>query len=247
MGFARSGSRLEGNRDVTSIDSDVVLLTCSGRSRRRFPSRRLHPASRVARVPAALARVPAVVLPSDPGRADIDPVLAEHVRRRVIVAGGAPDLAAVLVRLLRTERLDVEVGYVPTARVSSVAAAWGLPTDPAAAAALALDGSAGAVPLVRDDVGGVLVGRGELRRLRGEAYCDDTLVLRGRVRRLVVAPGPNGVTVRGGPAVLAATGRAVQIGCLPATVLVDGRAHPREVTRWTWYRHVVDWRLVRPG
>ena len=43
----------------------------------------------------------------------------------------------------------------------------------------------------------------------------------------------------------AATGRAVQVGCLPATLVHDGVVHPRPVTRWAWYRHVADWLLVR--
>ncbi|WP_308259241.1 hypothetical protein [Pseudonocardia sp. H11422] len=233
---------------MSSIDSDVVLLTCrGGGSRRRFPFHGIRPASRAARVPAVLAHVPAVELPPDPGRTDIDPVLAEHLPRRLIVAGQDSDLGAVLVRLLRTERLEsVEVAYLPASRSSAAAAAWGLPTDPAAAAALALDGTATPVPLIRDDVGGVLVGRGEIRGLQGEAYCDNTLVLRGRARRLVVAPGPEGVGVLAGRGVRAATGRAVQVGCVSATAVVDGREHPRAVPRWTWYRHLVDWRLVRP-
>jgi hypothetical protein len=46
-----------------------------------------------------------------------------------------------------------------------------------------------------------------------------------------------------------AVGRAVQVGCLDAQVVSDGVAHPRPVTRWTWYRHTEPLRLVRglPG
>lgn len=233
---------------MSSIDSDVVLLTCrGGGSRRRFPFHGIRPTSRPARVPAVPAQVPVVELPPNPGRGDIDPVLSEHRPRRLIVAGQDADLGAVLLRLLRTERLEsVEVAYLPASRSSAAAAAWGLPTDPAAAAALALDGTATPMPLIRDDAGGVLVGRGEILGLQGEAYCDDTLVLRSRVRRLVVTPGPGGVTVQATRGVRAATGRAVQVGCVSATAVVDGREHPRPVTRWTWYRHLADWRLVRP-
>lgn len=43
-----------------------------------------------------------------------------------------------------------------------------------------------------------------------------------------------------------AVGRAVQVGCLPATVVSDGVTHPRQVERFTWYRHTADWLLVRP-
>jgi len=204
-----------------------------------------------------------VALPGRPGRADLDPVLAAHDPRRIVVAGTDADLAAVLVRLLRTERLDVEVAYLPPRRQSAAAACWGLPHG-RAARELALHGVGQAVPLVRDDVGGVLVGRGEIRALHGECYCDDVLVLRGDAPRLIVAPGPAGVAVRAGRGSAppdgavrpvaqsaragrgSAVGRAVQVGCLPATVVADGVPHPRPVTRYTWFRHTSDWLLVRP-
>jgi hypothetical protein len=206
--------------------------------------------------------LPAVAVPPRPGKAEIDLLLAEMAPRRLVVAGTDADLAAVLVRLLRAERLDVEVAYVPILRSSDAARTWGLPRG-RAARELALHGTARPAPLVRDDVGGVLAGRGEIRGLHGECYCDETLVLRGRTPRLVVAPTPDGVAVRAGRgrrlpsgAVRAvpqttrsgrgsAIGRAVQVGCLPATVLCDGVAHPRPVERFTWFRHTSDWLLVR--
>jgi hypothetical protein len=166
---------------VDTIDSKLVLLTCAD----DMQARRLHShGSR--RIPAP-AGVPTVMLPAHPARTDIDPVLAEHDPRRVLVAGTDADLAAVLQRLLRTERLDIELAYLPVARTPA-AQAWGLPHG-AAALALALDGVAAAVPLVRDDSGGVLVGRGEIRGMRGECYCDDVLVLRGTAPRLVARAG----------------------------------------------------------
>jgi hypothetical protein len=241
---------------VSPIDSDVVLLNCSDQGQaRRLP---VHGS----RLGGPLAALRAVVLPARPGRTDLDPVLAEHAPRRVVVAGTDADLAAVLLRLLRTERLDVEVAYLP-ARRSPATTTWGLPTGNAAAA-LAVMGTASAVPLVRDDTGGVLVGRGEIRDVRGECYCDETLVLRGQARRLVVAPRPDGIAVRAGwggraadgrmrpvPARApkgtgCALGRAVQVGCEPAIVVADGVQHPRPVPRRTWYRHTADWLLVRP-
>jgi hypothetical protein len=241
---------------VNPTDSDVVLLTCSDPGQaRRLP---VH----VSRPDSPLAALPSVALPARPGRSDLDPVLAERDPRRVVVAGTDADLAAVLVRLLRTDRLGVEVAYVPLAR-SPAAAVWGLPTG-AAAAALAVEGSATPVPLFRDDSGGVLVGRGEVRDVRGECYCDEHLVLRGPARRLVVTPTPAGIAVRAGWSGRApdgrlrpvpqrsprgtgsAVGRAVQVGCEPTTVTTDGVAHPRPVPRWTWYRHTDHWRLVRP-
>ncbi|WP_028925577.1 diacylglycerol kinase family protein [Pseudonocardia acaciae] len=188
-----------------------------------------------------------------PERADVDPLLAELAPDRVVVAGTDGDLAAVVLRLLRTERLaSVAVAYLPASADSAVAATWGLPTDPTQAVTLALHGEPDRVPLIRDDAGGILLGRGEVRPARGVVYCDDELVLRGQANRLEVTPiAPVGVDVRAvrvgllGRKVRAATGRAVQIGCLPATVLHDGAPHPRPVTRWTWYKHTEDLRLVR--
>ena len=55
-------------------------------------------------------------------------MLRELTARRLVVAGTDADLAAVLVRLLRRERLDVEVAYLP-ARRSAAARVWGLPRD----------------------------------------------------------------------------------------------------------------------
>jgi hypothetical protein len=201
-----------------------------------------------------------VVLPPRPERTDLDPVLADLEPRRVIVSGTDADLAAVLVRLLRRERLDVEVAYLP--RGKSVAAQmWGLPRD---AVGLALDGTATPVPLIRDDSGGVLVGEASVRDLRGECYCDETLVLRGLGRRLLVRPTHGGIAVRASrtgrppdghtravsPRAPAgrgsAVGRAVQLGGAAFTPVLDGVAHPRPVTRWAWYRHTSDWLFVAP-
>jgi hypothetical protein len=202
-------------------------------------------------LPTTLAGVPVHPVSPRPGREEVDPVLDST--ERLVVAGTDADLAAVALRLLRTERLAaLELAYLPVAADSPVAAVWGLPTDPERAAALAVHGEPDPVPLIRDDSGGVLLGRGELRPLRGVVYCDEQLVLRGQARRLVVTPlAPVGVDVRAvrlglfGPRVRAAAGRAVQVGCLATTVQVDGVKQPRPVTRWTWYRHTENLRLVR--
>lgn len=228
---------------MASIDQELVLLTCGDRPVRRFPFHGSRPAARLGRVPGVLAHVPAVALPARPGKDDVDPVLKEREPRRVIVHGDDADLASVLVRLLRRDLLHVEVAFVPAVRRSAVAMAWELPRD---AAALALDAPARPTPLIRDDTGGVLVGRGVVRDVEGEAYCDNTLVLRGRVRRLVAVPGPGGVSALPGKGVRAATGRALQIGSTGARVEVEGVPHPRPAPRWTWYRHTADWLLVRP-
>jgi hypothetical protein len=193
-------------------------------------------------------RVPA------PGRTEIDPLLAALDGRRLAVCGTDADLAAVVLRLLRTERLDdVPVAYLPAGDYSAAAALWGLPTDPRRALDLALRGEPHRVPLVRDDAGGVLVGLGVLAPVRGAAYCDDEQVLRGQARRFAVTPDPTGGAglvvrvVRRGllGRVRTAYGRAAALACLPTLPVCDGVPHPRPVSRWTWYRHTEDLRLVR--
>ncbi len=241
---------------MTSIDSEVVLLTCAGSAPapRRLP---LHGSRR----PRTLPDIPRIDLSGPPDRSNIDPILRDRSPRRVVVAGGDADLAAVVLRLLRTERLDVEIAYLP-AGPTPATRAWGLPHG-RAAAELAVAGTAGPVPLVRDDNGGVLVGRGEISPIVGECWCDQHLVLRGRGPRLVVVPTPDGIAVRAGrsrrppdgtlrplpPKIPSgrgsAVGRAVQIGGEPMTVVHDGVTHPRLVPRWTWFRHTEDLLLVR--
>ncbi|WP_158884246.1 hypothetical protein [Amycolatopsis anabasis] len=189
-----------------------------------------------------------------PGKAEVDPLLAEPGVDHVTVAGTDADLAAVVLRLLRKEKLGaVSVGFVPADPASAVAGLWRLPVDPAAALALALRGEVDPVPLLRDDSGGVLVGRGTFGPVRGVAYCDDAVALRGPARSIVVEPDDEG-----GPGLVArvtrglifkrpatVTGRAFQLGCIPAIPVSDGVPHPRAVKRWTWYRHTEDLRLVR--
>jgi hypothetical protein len=197
-------------------------------------------------------------LPDVPGRGDVDPVVAEVPDgARLVVAGGDAGLAAVLVRLLRRERLGIEVALLP-APASPAAAVWGLPTDPAAALALARDGTARPAPLVRDDHGGLVLGRHETGPLHGAVYCDEHEVVRGDAAGLSVVPDPaGGVTVTvAGPRRLGGlragrvtrrSGRAVQLGCRPpVTVTRDGVPDDRPVPRRSWYRHTGDWLLVRP-
>jgi len=196
-------------------------------------------------------------LPERPGKEDLAEAMADlepgDPTNRLVVAGTDADLNAVVLRLLRTERLaDVAVAYVPTDPRSAVAAVWSLPPDAARAADLALRGEADPVPLVRDDSGGVLLGRGELAPMRGVVWCDDQLVLRGQASRLEVTPSsPDGVAARAarigvlGLRSSVAVGRAVQVGCLSARVTCDGVPHDRPVNRWTWYRHTEPLRLVR--
>lgn len=201
-----------------------------------------------------------VVVDEVPDREELDAVLARLDGRRLVVHGRDAALAAVVQRLMRTERLaEVAVGFVPTEPSSQVRTVWGLPEQPERALSLALGGTPEPAPLIRDDTGGVLVGQGVLGPVRGVIYCDDELVLRGQASKLEVSPNPDagrdtsrdGLTVTLvrtgllGKRLSHAEGRAVQIGCIPLIVERDGLAHQRPVDKWTWYRHTQDWRLVR--
>ncbi|HEY2191536.1 MAG TPA: hypothetical protein VGH76_04415 [Actinomycetospora sp.] len=204
-----------------------------------------------------------VAVPPRPGKPDVDPLLGSAEGGRLVVAGTDADLAAVLVRLLRADRLGVPVAFLPVGP-SEAARVWGLPTDPGAALDVARGGVAGPAPLVRDDRGGVVVGAHEAGAFDGVVYCDEHEVLRGDAAGLVVRPDPDGGSVGvGGVAVVVtgprrlaglrpgvehrARGRAATIGCRPASLRRDGVDDDRPLERRSWYRHTADWTLVRPA
>lgn len=199
------------------------------------------------------------VLPGRPGRAEIDPVLEElGSGARLVVAGEDAALAAILQRLLRRERLDVALALLPSPG-SVAATVWGVPTDPPAALALARDGEALRSVLVRDDRGGVVVGRHRVGAFTGEVYCDEHRLLTGDATALEIRPDPSGhgtvarvtgpkgmLGLRAG-ATVERDGRAVQLGCRRVTVERDGVGDDRPVMRRSWYPHTADWWLVRFG
>ena len=123
------------------------------------------------RLPRALASLPAA-----DAAAGIDAVL--QGARRVIVVGSDSDLAAVLTRLMRTERLDIEVAHLPGRR----------------GARSALGGVARRIPLIRDDSATVLVGAAlwlppeGSGALRGEAVVDDAVLFDGEVAGVRIEP-----------------------------------------------------------
>lgn len=183
-----------------------------------------------------------------PGK-EIDGLLAG----RILVIGDDADLAAVALRLLRKELLgSVEVAYAAPLQ-SPFSKLWGLPVG-VRAVDLAVRGIANPVPLVRDDVGGVLVGTSELGPLRGTVYVDEHRVVSGTVHRLQVRPDPakglavtvTAKTFAGLPRGRRTTlGRAVQIGSTPTTIVRDGVTYPRPMDRWTFYKHTEPMLLVR--
>ncbi|MGO8771933.1 MAG: peptidase M50 [Mycobacterium sp.] len=172
--------------------------------------------------------------------------------RRLVVVGADADLAATLTRLLRAERLDVEVAYVPRRRTRATRV-YRLPAG-RAAARRARRGSARRVTLIRDDTGSVIVGRArwlppdERQFLHGEAVVDDTVLFDGDVAAVCIEP------TLGVPGLRASTrgsrrrwvaGRAAQLGSTGVRVVRDGVPAPRAARRSTIYRNVEGWLLVR--
>ncbi|MFD3811550.1 hypothetical protein [Rhodococcus sp. NPDC058639] len=215
---------------------------------------------RCGEVPLPLTLTPETTLsaPALPEKDDFEDVLArvDSVDNpRLIVVGDDAAFAATLTRLMRLDRLDdIELAYVPESRTPATEA-YGLRSG-SKAAAIALQGEAKPIPLIRDDAGIALVGRalvcGGESGLVGEAYVDDTRLFSGTVPGIRVEPTPAMPGLRaaidrprwfGGYKWL--TGRAMQLGSPAATVTRDGVANPRPLKRSTFYRHDKNWLLVR--
>ena len=194
------------------------------------------------RVPRPLADLAIRDIADDTGRAEtID--AAVRAARRVIVVGAEADLATVLTRLLRTERLDVEVAHVRTGRDG-------------AASRRARSAAAQRVPLIRDETGQVLVGvaywlpPGDAATIHGEGVVDDTVLFDGdapgvRIEPTAAMPGLRARLETGRLPRRWVSGRAAQLGTTGARVVRDGLEAPREVRRSTFYRHTEGWLRVR--
>jgi hypothetical protein len=186
------------------------------------------------------------------GPADIDAAIGPY--RRLAVVGADADLAAVLSRLLRAERLDIEVAYVPRRRTAATRV-YRLPAGRRAARRIRR-GSARRAPLIRDETGSVVVGRanwlpagqaGSGQLLHGEAVVDDTPLFDGDVAGVCIEPTPAlpGLRARVHGRRRWITGRAVQLGSTGVAVIRDGVPAPRTARRSTFYRNVEGWLLVR--
>lgn len=187
-------------------------------------------------VPRALSGLPV----HDVGAAsDVDSLVGAG---RMIVVGGLADLGTVLTRLLRADRLDVEVGHVRRP--------WH--------ARRARTGAARRVPLIRDETGTVVTGAAywlppdeTSRTISGEGVVDDTLLFDGEVTGVRVEPTADLPGLRA--SVLTSrmrprrwvTGRAAQLGTTGALVVRDGVPTARAVRRSTFYRHTQGWLAVR--
>jgi hypothetical protein len=200
------------------VNPDTVVLCFGGR-----------------RVPRALSGL-AVVEIAEP--TDVD---ATAEARRLIVLGTPADLAVVLARLLRTDRLDVEVAFVRRP--------W--------TARRARRGAARRVPLIRDETGAVLVSVAfwlppgeESSAVAGEAVVDDTLLFDGKVTGVRIEPTAELPGLRA--SVLTGrmrprrwvTGRAAQLGTTGVLVVRDGVPAARPARRSTFYRNTKGWLCV---
>jgi hypothetical protein len=181
------------------------------------------------------------------GAADIDAAIGPY--RRLVVVGADADLAAVLTRLLRADRLDMEVAYVPRRRTRATRI-YRLPAG-RRAARRARRGHARRVTLLRDETGSVVVGRAGwlppegARIVHGEAVVDDTTLFDGDVAAVEIEPtlAVPGLRARvKGRRWIA--GRAAQLGGTGVTVVRDGVAAPRPARRSTFYRNVEGWLAV---
>ncbi|WP_345493716.1 hypothetical protein [Nocardia callitridis] len=181
------------------------------------------------------------------------PVLAADSLPRLIVLGEDTALAAVLTHLMRTERLHVEIGYVPTEKTYG-SRVYQTGTGNAAAKR-AVEGTPTELPLIRDDTGKVLVGRAmitgpEASKLEGEAYVDETKLFSGTVTAMQISPTAHLPGVRATiPRRIGkrrwVEGRAAQLGTPGAVVTRDGITTERPVPRASFYRHNESWLLVR--
>jgi hypothetical protein len=188
------------------------------------------------RTPRALADLPVhdVAAPTE-----VDAIAGA---RRMLVLGGQADLGTVLTRLLRADRLDVEVGLVSRS--------W--------QARRLRTAQARRVPLIRDETGTVVTKAAywlppdeSARTIAGEAVIDDVVLFDGevtgvRVEPIAEMPGLRASVLTGRMRPRRwVTGRAAQLGTTGALVVRDGVAAPRPVRRSTFYRHTQGWLSVR--
>lgn len=188
------------------------------------------------RIPRALTDLTAVPVPSQSDLTIPDGTV------RVIVVGGHADLSATLARLLRDDRLDVEVGFVPP-----------LSRGGLGAARRARGGVAQRVPLIRDETGAVIVRSARwlpsgADAITGEAVVDDTVLFDGESAGVVIEPmaGMPGLRARalGAGSRGWVAGRAAQLGSTGVLVERDGVAAARPARRSAFYRHIQGWLRV---
>jgi hypothetical protein len=250
----RAASARGGAGQLNDIDIAVLLFADHHTQRRCRRWNRPVRGRANRHLPRPLSGLPAVHIGGSGDPAALDAAIAEV--RRVVVVGADTHLATVLTRLLRTGRLDVEVGYAPrwrtaATRVYRVAAGR-------RAARRARRGSARRVPLIRDETGSVIVGAahwrppGNMQLLHGEAVVDDAVLFDGGVAGVRIEPTAAlpGLRARVSGGRLGSSGRwvpgrAAQLGTTGAVVIRDGVPAPRAARRSVIYRNTEGWLLVR--
>lgn len=192
----------------------------------------------------------------------LDRVLDELAGRRLVIAASAAGLAGVLRRMMRRGELaQIETAVLPNQPVAFLAR-HGIVDDPVRAAAVAVHGVCRAVGVLKDDSGGVVVDRAELRPWRGgrlwvRAYVGDDQLCDGDIYALRVERAP-----RGGLQATAITrtrfglgrygirssrsiaGRALQLACAEAAVTSDGAPRERPRRKRIWWDEPGQWRLA---
>lgn len=172
---------------------------------------------------------------------------------RILVIGDDADLASVVARLDRRQLLaKVVVAYAPL-KPTPFAALWSLPVG-VRSVRLAQLGDPDLVPLAMDAEGGVLIGEAGIGPVRGPVYLDDSRLINGPARGLIVQPDrDHGISVTVVPRRIGMIGRRptnrtgaqVRIETAPATLVVDGHERADPVERWEYSRHPLPLRLVR--
>lgn len=190
----------------------------------------------------------------DPTRDQVRDALRDLPERGVLVSGSAATLNIVVDGLRRAGSLDTPVAFVPGVPGSGaprptvdatldLTHRFALPSGIEAT----LAAEPVALPLARNDIGGVLLGecvfeQPRLARFGAQTYHDDQLITNGLIRGLSVLPQYGDeltlraiVTPAGGRKRTTTTyGRAVQVACDPVRMWVDGR-DLGEVEGRTWY------------
>jgi hypothetical protein len=192
--------------------------------------------------------------------------------RRIVLALDMATLVPLLHRMMRRgDLLTTETALLSPLPTSLVA--QGMPSALRDAARLAVEGTARAVGVLKDDSGGVLVDRAELtpwpdpaldgskaanrRTMWLRAYVDDTQVCDGDAQRLTVtrvrsdllrvqAHRPGGRFLgRARPTTV--EGRALQLACDDARIVSDGIARERPRDKRTWWCEPDLWKVALPA
>lgn len=168
---------------------------------------------------------------------------------QVVVHGSLADLHRVIGGLHRLGRVsEVSVGFVPAGDDEETTMFCQLLALDGTIAS-AIDGEIVRLPLVRDDVGDVLLHAGELTRTTSlkpfgaQVFHDDEQIASGRIGAIRVIPdyGNTALGVRASvvPAGRGSTrrslGRAVQIACDEVYAEIDSIHLEQQITKRTWY------------